>query len=772
MRGHPFHALLALVLFSCQAAADDEGGGRSLAGLLDELNQQGQRIIYSSRIVSDDMRVPAGAPEDRSSLEALLAGYGLGLRDGPGDSLLVVRLDPVPGAAAAADAVIEEPALPEITVTSSLHRLTTGTTGSHTYLDRELATRIPTLAGDALRLTDRLPGTASGGLSTRNHVRGGEVNEVLFLIDGLRLYEPYHMKDFQAIATIVNANAVAGMDVYTGGFPVRYGDRMSGVTSLSLREAAADLETELALSLFNTSVLASGSFGSQRQGDWLATYRRGNLDLLIDLIDPEIGDPTYQDALLHVGWEFGPRARLSARLLASHDKIGINDSFTGEDAAAKYDNRVFWLKLESSWSDALESQAIAAVTVIDNTRNGIIDNPGVVSGFVTDERSFTASELRQDWQWHLSRRVHVDFGYSYRWLDAEYAYVSERQVFAPFDELFDNTPVTARSSTLDPGGSQAAAYAELRWQPRDGLTLDAGLRWDQQTYTTSDNDDQTSPRFSLLWQAGDDTEIRLGWGQFYQSQEINELQISDGVEAFFPAQRSEHRIASLTRHIGADYALKLSVYEKKFRTLRPRFENVFDTLVLIPELQIDRLRIDAQSALARGAELQLMRGDGNDDELFWWLSYTLSEVVDRIDGREVLRSWDQRHALKGGISWRWRDWNISVAGTVHSGWPKTELDVLYTPNPGAPDSVSVTSTPRNATRFPAFHTLDLRVSRDFRLARSELTTFFEVSNVYNRRNPCCFEYSFREDADGNPVVDGRRAHWLPAVPNIGVVWRF
>ena len=122
----------------------------------------------------------------------------------------------------------EEP-IPEIVVTSSLHRLQYSRAVVRTRLDRELATRIPTVAEEAVRLTDRLPGTANGGVSTRNHIRGGEANEVLFLLDGLRVYEPYHLKDFQSVATTVNSSAIAGMDFFTGAYPARYGDRMSGV---------------------------------------------------------------------------------------------------------------------------------------------------------------------------------------------------------------------------------------------------------------------------------------------------------------------------------------------------------------------------------------------------------------------------------------------------------------------------------------------------------------------------------------------------------------
>jgi hypothetical protein len=249
-------AALALAAVFRLAVADTAWEGRKLSDYLDFLNSQGSRVIYTSDLVANHMllsREPAG-DASADGLADLLHAFGLTVTAGPADSLLVVRL-PSEVEAASRPAAPEDVAIPEIIVTSSLHRLDYSPPLTHTYLDRELATRIPTTADEAVRLTNRLPGTANGGVSSRNHIRGGEVNEVLFLFDGLRLYEPWHFKDFQAIATIVNSSAVGGMDFYTGAYPAHFGDRMSGVLSIELREPEKSVETELALSFFNASIV-------------------------------------------------------------------------------------------------------------------------------------------------------------------------------------------------------------------------------------------------------------------------------------------------------------------------------------------------------------------------------------------------------------------------------------------------------------------------------------------------------------------------------------
>ena len=729
--------------------------GSTLSDYLESLLTDGLRIIYSSDLISpDQVLLEEPDPADpRASLARVLKPYGLRVVDGPSGSLLVVRDETAASQQEPEQAATPVP-LPEIIVTSSLHRLQYVESGSHSYLERELSTRIPAAAEEAVRLTNRLPGTASGGISSRNHIRGGEVGEVLFLFDGLRLYEPYHLKDFQSVASIVNASAISGIDFYTGAYPVRYGDRMSGVLSMQLREPAERTETELALSFFNTSALSLGRFGPHEQGDWLVAARRGNLDLIADVIDPGFGNPDYQDLLLHIAWEFGARAQISANMLASHDKLSLNDDDVGETANAKYDNRVFWLKWRADWSDLLQSETIISLSEINNDRNGAVDMPGIVSAALDESRDFKAFEIQQDWTLSPSTSWMMNAGFRARHQDARYRHSLVKTVQPPYDQVLDNEPFVARSFDLSPEGAQYAAYAELRWQPVRKLVVDLGIRWDQQTYTTASDDRQYSPRASVLFRASEQTELRVGFGQFYQAQEINELQVSDGVSDFYPAQRAKHVVANLKHRLRSGVDLDVSLYRKAFRSLRPRFENVYNALTLVPELQFDRVMIDAPEAESTGVELMASYG-GSDDDVFWWLSYAWSEVEDSLAIGKQKRSWDQTQTGKFGVSWRWGAWNLSAAGEVHTGWPKTLI-----------------TTAINESRYSVFHTLDARVSRDFDLRRGSLTAFLEVTNLYNRQNPCCTEYYVRPDPVGVDELVGAEKYWLPFVPSLGVVWRF
>ncbi len=75
----------------------------------------------------------------------------------------------------------------------------------------------------------RLPGAATNGVSSLAPTRGGEPNETAILLNGLRLYEPFHLKNFFAPISLLDSRLIDGIEFYSGGFPALYGDRMSAI---------------------------------------------------------------------------------------------------------------------------------------------------------------------------------------------------------------------------------------------------------------------------------------------------------------------------------------------------------------------------------------------------------------------------------------------------------------------------------------------------------------------------------------------------------------
>ncbi len=122
--------------------------------------------------------------------------------------------------------------LDEIVVTPSHFSMLRKKPASSLELGREEVTALPHLFDDLYRAVTVLPGTSGGDISAQFNVRGGLHHELLVELDGIELYEPFHLKDFQGPFTIIDPEMLDAVDLDTGGFPAEYGDRMAGVLDM------------------------------------------------------------------------------------------------------------------------------------------------------------------------------------------------------------------------------------------------------------------------------------------------------------------------------------------------------------------------------------------------------------------------------------------------------------------------------------------------------------------------------------------------------------
>ena len=741
-----------------------------LSSAVADLERRGLAVLYSSDLVRPWMKVAAEptAIDPAGVLVEILRPHGLAARPGPGGLLLVVRQPRVaqagparPGAGYAETAA----SLEEVVVTTSRYRLDSLPVMPILLESADLGL-LPDLGDDPLRATARLPGAAAGDLSAKSNLRGGEVDETLVRFDGLRLFNPFHFKDFQTIFSTIDPAIVRGIEVYTGAFPASYGDRMSGVISIDSLSAANAPQGELALSLYNTSARFARSFDDGR-GEWLLSARRSNLDTVLDLANEDRGEPGYTDMYGRLGYQITDALALTGSALRFDDDLELNDTDFEETAVATYHDAYYWLRLDYETGPDLHGSVLLARSELDSDRSGSVDQPGIASGELTDQRRFSIESVQTDWSLARNDSLAFAFGAEWRHMDGRYDYSDH----ADYDVLFA-TPGAPQDASRDriisvaPSGDQFGAYTSVRAQPMESVVLDLGLRWDHQTLS-DDGADALSPRASVLWLLGDRTRVRAAWGRYFQAQAINELQVPDGVDEFLPPQRADHWVAGIEYQHPAEIDLRLEVYRKEYTRLRPRYENLLNAAVLLPELKPDRVRIAPESAEAHGVELSVSRE--TEAPLRWWLMYSWASARDEFAGMESDRSWDQAHAFGAGLAWRTAQWELSLAGRYHSGWPTTALTLAAT------DPMPIVATgPRNADRLGDYRSFDARIARTFTFDdASELTIFFEVTNLFNENNECCVEFEITDDdEDGESILEVEPIHSLPALPSLGLVWRF
>ncbi len=663
--------------------------------------------------------------------------------------------------------ILLEPSKPEIesiTVSASRYEISRDFVTSSFLLDQRTIQNMPDIGEDPIRVVQRLPGTAAGGVSARAHFRGGEEAETGIVLNGQRLFDPFHVRDYNNIFSAIDARAIEGVEVYTGGFPARYGDQLSGFVLMDSVDSIEPRHTELGVSVFNTSVLSAGTF-SGGDAQWLFSARRSNLDVVLKRT---LGQPNYYDVFSQIAFDLAPSTRLTLNGLYADDAVTIvleSEPSELEQARSTTENAQFWMTLENQWSPMLRSTSVISVNSFSNDRVAETNDMEDILSTVDDRRRVRRYGFRQDWFWNRSGIHLVQWGFQAEHSEARYNYVSQAQYFG-LPALYENVNDSfSRDLNAAPIGNNFAVYISDRWKFGRSTIIELGLRWDNQSYTGLISDSQLSPRLSVLHALSPATELRFSWGRYHQSQGIHELQIEDGVTDFYPAQRADHIIAGIRHNFNNRYSVRLELFQKEMSRLRPRFENLFNPLALIPELQPDRVRIAPSEARARGLELSVDQTSGS---LTWWASYTLSEVNDTVNGIEEARSWDQRHALIAGLNWNNDVWDFSLAANVHSGWPATDM-MLVDPIDPADDPIAIPGR-RNVARLGTYASVDARISRRFKVGKGSITAFFEVANIFDRRNLCCRDYDLMDDTDD--VLELSDDYWLPRVPSIGILWEF
>ncbi len=587
-------------------------------------------------------------------------------------------------------------ALQNLVVASGRYRLAYIAPDSHSFFSSEDLLRWPDPGADPLRARQRLPGVAAGGVSARAHVRGGEEDETLVVLDGVALYDPFHLRDFQGLFSTIDALTVGSMDAYNGTFPAQYGDRLSSVMDIVPRQADEARYTRVGLDLFNLGLLSQGLFNNQRS-EWLISARRGTLDWVLDAANADVGAPRMADALLRLHHRFNANTRVSTSLLLSNDEIAADNASLNETASASYDDSQVWIRADHRFSPAWSASAWLSGAHLDSRRRGRSgDDEGGGVANVVDERNFSGTRLKAQVEFSPNQRYLARAGIEAATQNADYRYHANGTINDPLGLLRPADRVLGQDTQIALEGERYTIYTTHRIQLHPRWTGEFGLRWDRQTAGTF-ADTQTSPRASLLFRAGPNTDLRLGWGLYHQAQQLNELQVEDGITHFFDARRASHSTLGLTHRIADTISLRVEMYNKNLQQVRPRFANLFDSLVLLPELRADRVKISPDSARARGLEI-LLRGSA-DASLHWSVTYALASIKDRIGAQRISREWEQRHSFGFALGTQWRRWQLSLSGTHHSGWPITTLAL-------GEDGQTVQTGPRNGATLKDYTAID------------------------------------------------------------------
>ncbi|MBP8709381.1 MAG: TonB-dependent receptor [Bacteroidales bacterium] len=203
---------------------------------------------------------------------------------------------------------------------------------------------------DLLKKIQYLPGVQSGGEGSAGLiVRGGQYDQNLFNLNGFPVYQPFH---FSGLISAIDPFMVSEVEVMKGGFPARYGGKLSSVVNFNTGRSVSDT----VLTSVSAGLLVSGA-GVAFSPDSVTTVavagRIGTTKFLNKTLNrsfPDFPFFDFHDLNLYASRDIGNDNDLCLTLYFNRDKLEKYTSYTefDDDVETLYENRVI-----SGWKDML-----------------------------------------------------------------------------------------------------------------------------------------------------------------------------------------------------------------------------------------------------------------------------------------------------------------------------------------------------------------------------------------------------------------------------------
>ncbi len=562
---------------------------------------------------------------------------------------------------------------------------------------------IVTTAGSNANIVSALQtlgGTQNVGESGRLFVRGGESDETQTYVDGLRVAQPYGTSANNTPARgRFSPFLFSGITFSTGGYSAEYGDALSSVLLLNTKDEADENKTELAfmtvgLGLGNTQKWSKSSLSLNSSYINLAPYQLV-VPQKLDFNKPfqsAAGEAVYRyqfaNGLLKIYGAFdGQRLDLNQEDINSIPKINFrlnNNNF--------YFNSSYKGNFGNNWQ-------ITTGLSYGYSQNKIgID----VNNIQNAEHS---SHLKFKLRKSFSERVKLNFG-------ADYFVTQFGENFNTFQDGYNANIV--------------AAFSEFDVFFSKKLALKVGVRASNNDFI---NQFSISPRVSLAYKTGKNSQFSLAYGDFAQAPKQEYLKYSNQ----FQNEKTSHYILNYQ-------------YNKEGQTFRAEayFKN-YDNLVKFdtPNVQYNSVFTNSGNGFAKGLDL-FWRDNKNIKNLEYWVSY--SYIDTKRDYRNFPQSVTPNFVAKHNMSLVTKYWindwksQIGFTATASSGRPYNNPNELKFMN--------------SRTRIQQ----DLSFNWAYLLTTQKII-YFSMTNVLGSNN--IFGYDYAKNPNGNGIYD-RKAITPPA----------
>lgn len=660
--------------------------------------------------------------------------------------------------------------LNEVVVTSKKSAIQNQTQMSKISIPVETIKSLPRFLGevDIMRAIQMLPGIQAGSEGQSGiYVRGGGPDQNLILLDGVPVYNASHLFGF---FSVFNADAVKSVDVIKGGFPARYGGRLSSVVDIQMKEGANDkLHGEGGIGLIASRLTLEGPFKKGKESSFMISGRRTYIDLLAMpfILASTEGVKTgyfFYDLNAKANFKLNDKNHLYLSGYLGNDKFYANESYDG----SKFKNNLHWgnATTVARWNHLFNKKTFGNLTA-SYTR------------YLFDISSEEKNSGNQNFYLHYFSGINdlsVKYDLDYLPNPNHFLKAGVSTIFHTFKpgafQQKDQSGGYTWDTTLGQGKihtKEYEAYIEDDIKLSNKVKLNAGLHF---TLYQSGNKTYSSlqPRFSTRYLLTPQFSIKASYARM--NQYIHLLSNSGiglptdlwvPVTPRVPPQVADQLAAGLAYSLHNKYEFSVEAYYKKMNNVLEYKEG---SSYISPFTSWED-NVTVGKGDSYGAEFFAQRQKG---KLTGMLGYTLSwtnRIFDELNfGKKFPYRYDRRHDFKiAGVYKISERIELSTEFVYGTGQAITLPEQVYQ-TPGG-NEIEVNGG-RNAYRMPAYHRMDFAASFSKQKKRHMRTWVFSIYNVYNRKNSF---YIYRDTRmNGDPVF--KSVSVFPILPSFSYQFKF
>jgi hypothetical protein len=645
---------------------------------------------------------------------------------------------------------------------------------------------IPALLGekDVLKVLQLMPGVQKGSEGSSGlYVRGGGPDQNLIILDDAVVYNAYHLFGF---FSLFNGDALKSVELTKGGFPARYGGRLSSVLDMNMKEGSKDkLHGEGGIGIISSRLTLEGPLKKDKSS-FILSGRRTYADALARPFIPN-GDGGYYfyDLTAKVNYDFGRKDKLYLSGYFGKDRFFITEKYDGN----RYKTGFNWGNATGTlrWNHLFNQKLFTNTSLIfSNYRFRIFQDDKSKDGatYSLDYHSGIRDlGIKQDWDFFPNPQHALKFGV-----------MSTYHQFTPSAVVVKDSQVNQFSRDVEAiDVVESGLYAEDTYRPFDKVRLNAGFRLSH--YAAEGRQYfRPEPRLAASYSLREDLSVKASYALMNQYVHLlSNTGIGLPTDLWVPTtarvkpQQSQQVAAGIAKDF-IDRGLQLTVegYYKKMDNIIGYREGASFLLIEDGPEGASRVswedNVTAGQGWSYGTELLLQKKSGR---FSGWVGYTLSWTQLQFDelnfGRKYYARYDRRHDLSlVGI------YEISPRITLSGSWvygtgnaitlPVSEYlagEHVPTAQGGRYGSYLNDYGPKNSFRMAAYHRLDLGIQFHKKMRRHERTWEFSLYNAYSRQNPFFyFTESKTDQATGISKAVLKQIALFPIIPSFSYNFKF